>query len=147
MQKSSVNVYAGICKWLKRGAFLQKSIVLKIGKLLHNLSLYTFYFLPQLSISFFRIFSYAYDNQLTYPAAAAWRSTGRYERYGNTDSYRHGAGDRSGWEWGKIISDAIPLMAIFIPPILLITDCQNFWHQNCLPLNGIRKYVMPAVAK
>ena len=34
MQKSSVNVYAGICKWLKRGAFLQKSIVLKIGKLL-----------------------------------------------------------------------------------------------------------------
>ena len=36
MQKSSVNVYAGICKWLKRGAFLQKSIVLKIGKLLIN---------------------------------------------------------------------------------------------------------------
>ncbi len=37
MQKSSVNVYAGICKWLKRGAFLQKSIVLKIGKLLLKL--------------------------------------------------------------------------------------------------------------
>jgi len=36
LQKSSVNVYAGICKWLKRGAFLQKSIVLKIGKLLIN---------------------------------------------------------------------------------------------------------------
>ena len=40
LQKSSVNVYAGICKWLKRGAFLQKSIVLKIGKLLFQHQIY-----------------------------------------------------------------------------------------------------------